>query len=639
MIAVLLMLSIYWFKENKYISRVAGPILKDSNSKHNTISGKITVGSALTAPLVRLEIPSNDSHHKTGKILFKGSVEGLVSDHVYIMNKEVPIKKNGGFEIQLDLEPNMMHQIGIRAPTINMEDVTFKRKIIVDTQIPELIFEHATYNKKTYKIQYVSTDSVMLRGKIDDRTPGKPAELFLNSQPIAFNPQSGEFSHNIKGLKEGDNDIQFIAKDRADNQIKGTLVLVFDRDKPVIELQASVKSKSDDIYEYVVNKHIQISGCVRDRSLNQLWINENKHAIGKGGFFKFEVNPGNVYKIKAIDKADNHKEIVLNVVRPPRIDLVSPPNMHILNASKEFYRFEWKADRPLKTAWITAQNNDEVYYNKPLAFKRENAVTSIVDTLPIKRGKNIIKLEIEDIAGRKSIPLKTTISRKPPFIPSGFREERDFLTNKFIVIDNCAKRIAHNETKQFFVYVSAGTLKLPDGSINEIKPFYIAETETTWRHYHNIVRNNPIKLTKKYTKENRNPAVHILFDEAKKYCEWAHVDLPTYNQWIWAAIGKEGGHYPWGDRWEKGRCNSKEDQKFSSISPVMQYMDDRSWCGAYDMAGNVSEWCIHSKREKSKTLCGGNYRSGRKGCDLLKKWLQIPESNNCIGFRAVLNLE
>lgn len=100
-------------------------------------------------------------------------------------------------------------------------------------------------------------------------------------------------------------------------------------------------------------------------------------------------------------------------------------------------------------------------------------------------------------------------------------------------------------------------------------------------------------------KEN-NPVVHIAYEDAVAYCEWAGKRLPTEAEWEYAARGgnQKGIHY-WGDKvkalpkkantWtgEFPSLNDKTDG-YEYRAPVMSYPPNAF--GLYDMAGNVWEW-------------------------------------------------
>jgi formylglycine-generating enzyme required for sulfatase activity len=96
-----------------------------------------------------------------------------------------------------------------------------------------------------------------------------------------------------------------------------------------------------------------------------------------------------------------------------------------------------------------------------------------------------------------------------------------------------------------------------------------------------------------------HPVVNIVWPDAVAYAAWlAQLTaepwrLPTEAEWEkaakWEPAARMSLIYPWGDVFDKTRCNTFEGEE-GTTTPVGSYPAGESPYGALDLAGNVWEW-------------------------------------------------
>jgi sulfatase modifying factor 1 len=98
-----------------------------------------------------------------------------------------------------------------------------------------------------------------------------------------------------------------------------------------------------------------------------------------------------------------------------------------------------------------------------------------------------------------------------------------------------------------------------------------------------------------------HPVVHVSWQDAVAFCQWAGVGLPSEAQWEHAARGgRAGERYPWGDEFEAGgqrRCNTWQgifpNRPAEGWTPGTMPVDAfaPNGYGLFNTSGNVWEWC------------------------------------------------
>ena len=251
-------------------------------------------------------------------------------------------------------------------------------------------------------------------------------------------------------------------------------------------------------------------------------------------------------------------------------------------------------------------------------------------------------------------------------------------------------------------------IKVPKGEYNlnqrtvTIKPFEIGKFPVTNSWFEEFVKADGYKNSEYWSKEGQkwlgksgaehpalwndrmwkcqnSPVVGVTWYEAHAFTRWLSAmdkdytyRLPNENEWETVAAGTEGREYPWGDKWDKNRCNNGEIE-INKISPVGIFIYGKTPEGVFDMSGNVWEWTTsdyHSKNtlkdyafdeemqklldekkfedyikflgEKNRelpVLRGGSWYSSSNHCRCAYRNHYGPDSRlNLIGFRCARTL-
>lgn len=180
-----------------------------------------------------------------------------------------------------------------------------------------------------------------------------------------------------------------------------------------------------------------------------------------------------------------------------------------------------------------------------------------------------------------------------------------------------------------------------------------------------------------FAQDDDHPVVLVTKNDAQEFIKWActqsgrSVSLPTEAQWEHVARGPKAFKYPWGNAWDGTKANhadltlkntgkapdtwtySNDRDGFAFTSPVGQFKN-ASWCGAFDMSGNVGQWCQDAYDSKfyanSKTsdpvndtqgavrvLRGGSWNSNPQQCrSSYRNGYPAGSQNSLIGFRVAV---
>lgn len=202
-------------------------------------------------------------------------------------------------------------------------------------------------------------------------------------------------------------------------------------------------------------------------------------------------------------------------------------------------------------------------------------------------------LESNDILKMEFIPIKGGIfsqgnnfdsgdfcfdNEMPPFI----RNIGNFEISKHPITEN-----------MFLMFVELGGYKKPE-YWSLVSYQWLKDNKITcplyWKYdidmdeYYKIINENKENL------RTNCPMTNISYYEAKAFCKWAKVRLPSESEWEYCATNGGINKFPWGD--------SKPDNQKANINyenswsiPVNNYENgDNKWAVS-NLIGNVWEWC------------------------------------------------
>ena len=224
------------------------------------------------------------------------------------------------------------------------------------------------------------------------------------------------------------------------------------------------------------------------------------------------------------------------------------------------------------------------------------------------------------------------------------------------------------------------------------RPCWIGRNDVTWAQYLAFCEATSRPVPQKPgwwddlgVEKTDHPVVNVSWNDARAYCAWAKLDLPTEAEWEKAARGTDGRKWPWGDDWDPGsRCNfadascpldkidvsggkasdffvkmgwtwdHEHDDGHPYTSPAGSFPRGASPTGALDMAGNVWQWCedlydanareLHARGDRAplaegsvRVDRGGGWASAGRHCRSAYRGRGAPDDRTVyLGFRVCL---
>ena len=221
-----------------------------------------------------------------------------------------------------------------------------------------------------------------------------------------------------------------------------------------------------------------------------------------------------------------------------------------------------------------------------------------------------------------------------------------------------------------FVHIEGGEYKLSLGKV-KIKPFEMGKYPVTNQWYEEFIRAGGYENKEYWTNEGKKwleerkikepqywndrtwkcpnaPVIGVSWHEAYAFTWWLTAQsndgykyrLPEEKEWEASASGFEGRIYPWGNDWDRNRCNNAEiSVGINKTSTVGIFKDGNTPEGVTDLGGNVWEWTDSRYDEieikDSRVLRGGSWLHLGFRCRCANRRWDFPGSrHHDIGFRC-----
>jgi formylglycine-generating enzyme required for sulfatase activity len=206
-------------------------------------------------------------------------------------------------------------------------------------------------------------------------------------------------------------------------------------------------------------------------------------------------------------------------------------------------------------------------------------------------------------------------------------------------------------TQQRVAEILAGLKAAPDPVFTTEKPprlaiirdSYVDVHPVTNRQYARFIaatkRAAPLYWNDRRLNQPDQPVTGISFRDAAAYAAWAGKRLPTEEEWESAARGPDGRIFPWGDVFDRARCNSREG-RIGLPTAVDLYPGGASPAGILDLAGNVWELTTGDWEGFGKAIRGGSFKNPAAFCRTTVRWGIDPDVTGAawLGFRCVTDV-
>jgi len=311
-----------------------------------------------------------------------------------------------------------------------------------------------------------------------------------------------------------------------------------------------------------------------------------KNSINKEGYVQRELRI-------VLDFADYKPEGTLYII-PVRLEECEPPRR--LRAWQYADYFEGQRERALERLLVSLKRRADslgLKIEEPVSKKKKEKIEEALDEaktyFDIKRLKDG-KIPTAELKIRRPKILTVEWVKANKITLSNGMEFMCVPAGKFLMGSNDGKDVGDFDFN-------------PQHIVDIPYIYWMGHFPVTNDIYNHYVKSKEITHpVDGWEKKKNHPVVNVNWQDLIGYCTWLNavlkdeipsgfiLRLSTEAEWEKAARGTDGFKYPWGNEFDKNKCNSEEGGAGNTTAVDLYSPQDASPYGCSDMSGNVLEW-------------------------------------------------